>query len=110
MIRVICLWKPFLEIINYGGKSGGKPKGLSILNTETHPNQDEHVLISRQREQIEFCKKFTWSNEGRSFHSHQNEVNHYQLGDTKSIFRFTGPTDPDFEQIQIKIIFSSRFP
>ena len=50
MIRVICLWKPFLEIINYGAKSGGKPKGLSILKTETHPNQDEHVLISLQRE------------------------------------------------------------
>ena len=50
MIRAIFLWKPFLEIINYGGKSGGKPKGLSILNTQTHPNQDEHVLISLQRE------------------------------------------------------------
>ena len=58
------------------GKKWGKPKGLSILNTETHPNQDEHILISRQREQIEFCKKFTWSSEGRSFHSHQKELNY----------------------------------
>ena len=58
------------------GKSGENPRGVSILNTETHPNQDEHILISRQREQIEFCKKFTWSNEGRSFHSHQKELNY----------------------------------
>ena len=26
MIRVICLWKPFFEIINYGGKSGENPR------------------------------------------------------------------------------------
>ena len=50
MIRAIFLWKPFLEIIDYGGKSGKNPKGLFILNTQTHSNHDEHVLISLQRE------------------------------------------------------------
>ena len=68
------------------GEKWGKPKGLSILNTDTHPNQDENILISRQREQIEFCKKFTWSNEGRSYHSHRNEVNYYQLKQQKIHF------------------------